>query len=246
MNQEFISRYNFRLAQVGRKLHKTKNTFMKTLFDTLIARTEPHWQRYTQHDFLRQIGDGTLPSEQFEHYLKQDYLFLIHFARAFGLAAFKSRNVLELRQATDSLNGIINMELDLHIQYCQNRGIDQKTLETTVESTPNMAYTRYVMERGLAGDLSDLNVALAPCIVGYAVSANWLQEQPFLITKNNPYSDWIAMYSGDEYQAVAQAHRTTINNIPTPDNTRLEELTKTFEAATRLEIDFWQMGLDMS
>lgn len=219
---------------------------MTTLFDTLVANTASHWQRYTQHDFLRQIGNGSLPTAQFEHYLKQDYIFLIHFARAFGLAAFKSRNVSELKQATNSLNGIINMELDLHIQYCQKRGISQQTLEDTVESTPNMAYTRYVMERGLAGDLTDLNVALAPCIVGYAVSAKWLQNQSFLVTQNNPYSDWIAMYASDDYQAVAQAHRNAINSVPIPDNNRLQELTKTFEAATRLEIDFWQMGLEMS
>ncbi len=219
---------------------------MTNLFDTLVANAAPHWQRYTQHNFLRQIGDGTLPTEQFEHYLKQDYIFLIHFARAFGLAAFKSRNVRELQQATHSLNGIINMELDLHIQYCHNRGIDQQTLEATAESTPNMAYTRYVMERGLAGDLTDLNVALAPCIVGYAVSAKWLETQPFLVTQNNPYADWIAMYSSDEYQAVAQGHRDTINSVPIPDDNRLQELSKTFEAATRLEIDFWQMGLDVS
>ena len=31
-----------------------------------------------------------------------------------------------------------------------------------------LAYTRYVLELGLAGDALDLMVALAPCIAGYA------------------------------------------------------------------------------
>ncbi len=47
------------------------------------------------------------------------------------------------------------------------------------------------MERGLAGDLLDLNVALAPCIVGYAEIAKWLSAQPFLKTDDNPYLPWL-------------------------------------------------------
>lgn len=218
---------------------------MAELFDTLKANAQPFWKQYIEHDFVRQIGDGSLPAEQFEHYLKQDYVFLIHFSRAFGLAAFKSRTVQEIRQAAASLNGLVNLELDLHTQYCESWGIDAATLEATVESTPNMAYTRFVLERGLAGDMMDLNVALTPCVVGYAEVAQWLQQQDFLVTENNPYGKWIAMYASDEYQSIAQAHRQAINNLGVVDEQRIAELSNTFTSATRLEIDFWQMGLDL-
>lgn len=153
---------------------------MSSLFNTLVERAAPHWERHTQHEFVRQIGDGSLPREQFVHYLRQDYIFLIHFARAFGLAAFKSQSVNEIRQAAASLSGIIEFELELHVKYCKSWNIEPGELESTMESTPNMAYTRFVLERGMAGDLIDLNVALATCIIGYAVSARWLQKQSFL------------------------------------------------------------------
>lgn len=221
---------------------------MPTLLEHLQSHCEPQWLQYTQHDFVRQLADGTLPRPCFEHYLKQDYLFLIHFARAFGLAAFKSRNLTELKRANASLSGIVDIELDLHIKYCDQWGISRKELEATVESTPNMAYTRYVMERGMAGELLDLNVALAPCILGYGEIANWLLEQPFLVLENNPYANWIKLYAGDEYQQVADAHRQACNTVEITrlDDARLNSLVQTFDAATRLEIDFWQMGLDCS
>lgn len=218
---------------------------MSRLYSTLVDGAAPFWEQYTQHDFVRQIGDGSLPAEQFEHYLKQDYVFLIHFARAFGLAAFKSRTLGEIKQAADMLSGIINVELDLHISYCKQWGIDVASLESTVESTANMAYTRFVLERGLAGDLVDLNVALAPCIIGYAVSARWLQDQDFLVKESNPYAEWIEMYASDDYQSLAMAHQGAINDIPWPDEQRLNDIQKTFTSAVRLEIDFWQMGLDL-
>lgn len=218
----------------------------QTLTQLLIAHSEPHWQQYIQHDFVCQLGAGTLPADCFEHYLKQDYLFLIQFARAFGLAAYKSRNLDELRQAQSSMHGIIDIELDLHISYCEKFGISRQELEDTVESTPNMAYTRYVMERGMAGNLLDLNVALAPCIIGYAEIANWLQLQPFLLKLGNPYADWIDMYASEEYQQFANTHRVACDAVSLQQlgDSRVQELCRTFDAATRLEVDFWQMGMD--
>lgn len=221
---------------------------MSELLSHLIDANKRDWESYIHHEFVRKIGDGTLPRECFEHYLKQDYVFLIHFARAFGLAAFKSKTVAELKQAKDSLSGIVDIELGLHIQYCKSWGISESELFATVESTANMAYTRYVLERGMAGDLLDLNVALAPCIVGYAHVANWLSKQSFLIEENNPYLDWINMYASQDYQSVANAHAAALDNtnLASIDRKRLTELSNSFGAATRLEIDFWEMGLKQS
>jgi len=220
---------------------------MNGLFGNLLKHNQADWDRYIQHPFVCQIGDGSLNRSCFEHYLKQDYVFLIHFARAFGLAAFKSTTVAELEHAKASMSAILDIELSLHMQYCESWGISGAELETTVESTANMAYTRYVMERGMAGNLLDLNVALAPCIIGYAHVANWLLTQSFLNTTDNPYTSWIEMYSSNEYQEVAEAHRQIIDQIAITDlsEQRIAELSTTFGSATRLEINFWQMGLDL-
>jgi len=46
------------------------------------------------------------------------------------------------------------------------------------EAMETMAYTRFVLERGLAGDLLDSQVALAPCLVGYGESGERLLVDP--------------------------------------------------------------------
>lgn len=46
------------------------------------------------------------------------------------------------------------------------------------EARATLAYTRYVLDTGNRGDLLDLHVALAPCLVGYGEIANWLNVQP--------------------------------------------------------------------
>lgn len=42
------------------------------------------WKEHTEHDFVRQIGDGTLPVDKFKMYLIQDYLYLVSGNPFFG------------------------------------------------------------------------------------------------------------------------------------------------------------------
>lgn len=219
---------------------------MTTPFDRLKQSCHSHWRDYYQHDFVRQLGAGTLRAEAFRHYLKQDYLFLVHFARAWGLAVYKSRNILELRQALGSLKAIVDIEMDLHIAYCKDWGITEDQLTVMPEARATMAYTRYVLDAGNRGDLLDLHVALAPCLIGYAEIAQWLSTQAFTKRTDNPYEPWIAMYIGDEFQAAANVERDWLNrHLGDVSAARFEHLTIIFRDATRLEADFWQMGLDL-
>ena len=216
-------------------------------FDDLKKRCAEEWRAYCQHDFVLGLGDGTLTAAAFRHYLEQDYLFLLHFARAYALAAYKSRNLADLRRGADGLKAILDVELDLHIAYCREWGISEEALAALPEARATMAYTRYVLDAGSRGDVLDLHVALAPCMLGYAEIANWLQTQPFTVKKGNPYASWIAMYSGDEYQQAAQAELDWLDErLAGVDARRLEELACIFREATRLEADFWQMGLDLA
>ncbi|WP_202984434.1 hypothetical protein [Snodgrassella sp. ESL0324] len=44
-------------------------------FQSFTEACQDEWNRYIQHDFIRQLGKGILDKSCFQHYLKQDYLF---------------------------------------------------------------------------------------------------------------------------------------------------------------------------
>ena len=46
----------------------------------LINACREDWQAYTQHAFVQQLAQGTLPQSCYLHYLKQDFLFLKQYA----------------------------------------------------------------------------------------------------------------------------------------------------------------------
>lgn len=219
-----------------------------SFFERLRGGAQVDWAAYTQHRFVRELAAGTLPEACFRHYLKQDYLFLIHFARAYALAVYKGDHLDDMRAAAGALNGILNLEMKLHVEFCAGWGLTEAQMTAEPEARATMAYTRYVLERGMAGDVLDLQVALAPCVIGYGEIAKALVADPATRRAGNPYEPWIAMYAGDEYQEVAAGAKAQLDRLAGRRLTeaRLPRLIETFAQACRLEADFWQMGLDQS
>lgn len=215
------------------------------LFPRLRAES-PSWQTYVAHPFVDGIRVGSLPEKAFRHYLGQDYLFLVHFARAYALAAYKADTLADIRDAAAGMSAIVDTEMALHVEYCAGWGLSEAEMEALPEASATMAYTRYVLEKGHQGDLLDLYVALAPCIIGYGEVGARLASDPDTRRDGNPYVLWIDMYAGDEYQSVARAHGEALDRLwaRRAGRERTEELSRTFEEASRLETDFWQMGLD--
>lgn len=202
------------------------------------------WEAYIRHRFVRELAAGTLPQPCFRRYLVQDYLFLIHFARAYGLAAFKADTLADIRAAAAGLAAIVDHEMDLHVAYCAAWDLSEAEMAATAEADATIAYTRFVLDKGLAGDLLDLHVALAPCIIGYADIGRELAADPATLWDGNPYRAWIESYAAAEYQDVAADHARQLDALAARrgGEDRLPSLSETFRQATRLETAFWEMG----
>ena len=216
------------------------------LFNRLKSGCRSEWAAYTKHRFVLELGTGTLPKASFRYYLQQDYLFLINFARAYALAAFKADDLEELRLAAAAVSAIVDTEMGLHVAFCERWGISEAEMAALPEDPANIAYTRYVLERGLSGDSLDLAAALAPCVVGYAEIGSWLADNATAKGDDNPYQEWIDSYAADDYQEVAHAHAAQLDRLLQRRGGagRTESLTRIFSEATRLEAGFWQMGID--
>ena len=219
---------------------------MDGLFSRLVAASAEAWRAYTKHDFVLLLARGELPEACFRRYLIQDYLFLIHFARAWGLAIYKSHTLGEMRRAQRLVAATLDVEIGLHVDYCRGWGLPEAAMIAEPEAMETIAYTRFVLDRGLAGDRLDLETALVPCIVGYAVIAAERMADPATRLDGNRYRDWLEMYAGSEYQDLAREAEAALDEqfARRAGDGRFPSLATSFATATRLEADFWQMGLD--
>lgn len=208
------------------------------------AAAGPDWTRYTTHPFVEGLRTGTLPQKSFLHYMRQDYVFLIHFARAWALAAAKAETLAEMEAAAGTVHALVHVEMPLHLRSCAAMGIDAAALEATPEAPENLAYTRFVLDAGHSGDFLDLMAALAPCVLGYG------EIGLRLAGTTGPYADWAATYGGEAYQSLCQSRAALIDAAllarlgpEWPSLPRAATLARRFATATRLEIGFWDMAL---
>ena len=201
-----------------------------TITQDLIKNSKPHWDNYIKHEFVQKLANGTLELKNFQHYLMQDYIYLFHYSRAFALAMYKSDNFEQMEFSRQALNSII----------------DEKSIHEQKESPACVAYTRYVLDCGLSGDLTQLYAAVIPCFLGYAKVADYITLNNLSVA-NNPYQSWIDMYSSKEYQEAANDATEFFEGLCKDlSKKQMGKIQDIFTTATRMEISFWQMGLDLS
>ena len=217
------------------------------VFNLLKEKNLKNWLLYTKHDFVNLLSSDSLEEKYFLNYLIQDYLFLIQFSKAWSLAVLKSDTLEEMKIAANTVNDLINFEMELHIKLCGSYNISKNDLESANEENENIAYTRYVLELGYSGDFLDLLSALAPCVLGYGeigMNGNNLN------IKTPMYQKWIDTYSSDEYQDVCKNVANLIDQAfllrlgsDYVNTYKWNKVNKIFNKATLLEIDFWNMAL---
>ena len=204
------------------------------------------WKNYIHHDFVTGLGEGSLEREKYLNYLIQDYIFLIHFSRAWALAVTKTDSPEEMRLCASVLNSLVNEEIQLHVETCLGEGLSEQEIFKSIEAPENIAYTRYVLDVGHRGDFIDLLAALAPCVMGYGeIGINSKSDK-----SSDNYAEWINVYSGKDYQKscfdtanlIDQAVKVRLGTNPESTN-RWPALCQQFKQATILERAFWDMAL---
>ncbi|MCA8909944.1 MAG: thiaminase II [Rhodospirillaceae bacterium] len=223
---------------------------MSEFYARLRAADPETWQAYVEHPFVQALGDGSLPRACFVHYLRQDYVFLIHFIRAYALGVHKTDRIEEIRQLAGTVHALSEFEMQLHIQTCAREGLSEADLAATPEERENLSYTRYVLDLGQRGDLLDLLVAQAPCVLGYGEIGRRLAAETGGPPAGHPYAEWIATYASEEFREVGARHEALMEAVcrrrlgAKPwTSPRWAELAASFATASRLEAGFWDMGL---
>ncbi len=216
------------------------------LLEKLLNKNSKEWDKYLHHQFVKELENGTLKNENFLFYLKQDYIYLINYAKCYALLALNSNNAKELRFAMKFQNCIVNGEMQLHKSILQ-LGIQADKLSVIDESLTNIAYTRYMLSIGQNGDFLDMLTALSACAIGYAYIAKEIYERlEEEKISNHPYKEWILTYSSKEFLSEAQEFEDFLNSYSSQiTDEKFEKLNEIFNTVVRLETAFWQHALEL-
>jgi thiaminase/transcriptional activator TenA len=217
-----------------------------SLFAALQDAAAPVRARILAHPFVRGLGDGTLPGDQYQYYLKQDYVFLIEYGRVLALAASRADDLQIAGRFSDLLNQTLNVEMDLHRETCWSCGISPEALEDTRPAPTTLAYTNHLRLAAETSGLAAIVAAILPCAHGYWEIATALRAGPTL-PPVPAYANWIKAYTADEYAAAAQWLAGLLDRLAEdhPGGSAEPALRELFLTSTRYEYLFFDMAKRM-
>ncbi|KAM9924137.1 hypothetical protein OXX80_011315 [Metschnikowia pulcherrima] len=223
---------------------------------------KPSWERYTRHPFLQLVATNNLPFDDFLYFLKQDYYYLVNYAKVHGHAASVAPNCEQIEAQTKVIANIM-AEIERHKEKLAKKyHIDYEKADLDVELQPGpacIAYCDYLTKIGREQDFIAIKVAVAPCLHGYAEAGlygleirknfkgnlNKLESQD----QSDVYDAWLGDYASEWYRT---AHEDGIRLLDTLfqgevlSKHRQEELCAMFRDVVELEIAFWDEVVERS
>ena len=189
----------------------------------------------------RASATAPCPLDRFKHFITQDYIYLIDFARCLALAAAKAPDLPTMSWFARAVDYILNTEMDLHRSYCAQFGITEAQLDATGHAPTCYSYTSYLLRVAHQGSFGELVAAVLPCIWGYWQVGQALADQG---APDHPgYAQWISMYAGPEQQAVAAECRAICDRVAASAGpVEIAAMQEAYITCTRYEQAFWEMG----
>jgi thiaminase/transcriptional activator TenA len=209
--------------------------------DDLRAAAADLWEAQYRHPFVQGIGDGTLPVERFVHYVRQDYVFLVEYARMLALGSARAPDLPTMRRFVDLAQAILGEEMELHRAFARDFGIAESELEAERAAPTTQAYTDFLLRTAALGDTGELAAALLPCMWGYSELGRRLAGGA--TPADERYVRWIAMYAAPEFEELAAWCRALADRLGAAAGEEgRARMTRAFLTCSRYELAFWEMG----
>ena len=204
-----------------------------TLSERLWRDSAAMFDRILDHPFLAGLCDGTLPGDAFSHYVVQDAIYLVDFARSLAGLAVNAPDADEVAMWSRHAAGAIDVERILHASLLADVGIDPAVVPLTPASPTTHAYTSWLVATVTTASHAEGVAAVLPCY--------WIYREVGreLARKGSPdprYQRWIDTYADEAFDALVEEVLAVTDALPVTDEQLLHDR---FATAARFEWMFW-------
>ena len=197
------------------------------------------WEAQKEHPFVRELAAGTLDEGAFKHWVKQDYRYLLDYARLFALAGTKARDEATMTHLLGVAHQVLDHEMDLHREFAADYGITTSELETVEKAPTCIAYTNFLVRTAYEGSIAEIAAALYPCMQGYVDIAEHMAE---LADETHRYTPFIELYTGDGFRETTAWCREFVNRCGERYPGARDTMQEAFLTSAKLEYQFWEMA----
>ena len=213
----------------------------------LMAAVEELWVEYNRHPFIKGLENGNLDRDKFKYYIIQDYLYLLEYAKVFGIGIAKAKSLDTMRLFASYVHQLTDGEMDLHLGYLGKFGITEQEVAETPRSLDNLSYTSYMLRVAYEEGEAEVVAAILACAYSYEIIArNILKNNPAAI--DHPfYGEWIAGYASEEYHQENVILIDLLERLTEQaTEAQKQHIIEIFVACSRYEMAFWDLAWNQS
>lgn len=207
--------------------------------DELLRDAEALWEAQKDHPFVRELANGTLDEAAFHHWVEQDYLYLLDYARTFAIAGIRARNEEMMTDLLGVAHTTLDEEMDLHREFAAGYGLTPTDLEAVEKAPTCVAYTNYLLRVAHEGSLAEISAAIYPCGQGYLDIADHMAERS---SEDHRYTPFIEKYTSDDFREVVAWMREFVDHCAEQYPGEHDAMREAFTRSARLEAAFWEMA----
>jgi thiaminase/transcriptional activator TenA len=206
--------------------------------DELLEEATGVWEAQKQHPFVVELARGELDEDAFLCWVKQDYRYLLDYARVFALAGVKARDEETMTRLVEVAHTTLDYEMDLHRDFADDYGLSRDELESTTKAPTCVAYTNFLVRTAYQGSLAETVAAVYPCGQGYLDVARHMEE---LADGEHRYTPFIEKYTSDEFVDIVGWMTELVDDFGERYPGEREGMRDAFVRSARLEHAFWEM-----
>lgn len=207
------------------------------------------WSEYTNHAFMKKIGDLSLPLTKFIDFVEQNVIYLVNYSHVLMFMATKRKSAAEIQQAADELKTVAE-EISKYKSILKELGYKDDEIDNIKANKACQVYIDCLLDVAKhAGDALDIAVSLIPCFYGYFIACSNISTELFENkdhsikdeVKHRLYGRWITQNKSKWYSNACLMKESELNfmfETSCSSQIKLARVIQIFEKFTVLEIEF--------
>ena len=209
--------------------------------DWLRARSEPAWSDATDHQFVRELGDGTLDDAVFRRYLVQDYAFVGALTGAFGYAVGQAPTPDARASLVDFLGTLTDEEDDYFERSFDALDVPEGERVDPERADVTEAFEDLLTRAALEGGYEETLAVLVPAEWVYLEWATSLPDAPGAFYLR----EWVELHDDPAFESFVEWLRDELDRYgPEIGARRRQRVARLFRRAVDLEAAFFGMAYE--
>ncbi len=202
------------------------------------------WKAATEHPFISELGNGSLPAEKFRRYFLQDYVFVNDLVKAAGIAVAKAPDLALARPVEEFLHAILGAEDALFVDAFKTLGVPESEYRNVEPLPTTAAFGNFLVRLAYEGSFREICCAM---YVTEGVYLNWGERlrgagaDPAAggSALGEFYQGWIDLHTEEVLGEIVRFLGGVTDGAEPVESDRIGTV---FQRALRYEVAFWEMS----